>query len=203
MFHSKSVRESHRAQLMVILVFAVSAMMIGCQTEETDDDEHHTHHHKPRSFSVAFDRLVELHQQIRHEASHDGGDDHDHDDPDEHEHDHAEEHGHDHADEHDHADGHDHADSHSDQDRYEESLDIARWLPDLAAESDLDESAWNQTNRVAGRLETILKQVCSDDGDRRRKAYLNEISKIEDCHRELAKSNRLMMELDPAHRNEP
>ncbi|GIW98536.1 MAG: hypothetical protein KatS3mg111_1869 [Pirellulaceae bacterium] len=52
-------------------------------------------------------------------------------------------------------------------DVFTETSDIVRWLPDLAADSDLGEEPWNSVYATSQRLETILNEVQSRrDADR-------------------------------------
>ena len=184
---TRSPRGNCGGRIVIVLLAAI----LGCHSQEEAHDEHHSHHRKPHNYTAAVERLTELHTAITRGESHHHSDDHgdDHDD------DHGDDHGDDHDDHgHHHDDGHDDHDEHEHdhEDDYEKSLDIARWLPDLAADSDLEESEWNRVNKTANKLAAILVQVCSREGDARRKAYLEQESKIEGYHRELAKCKQLI-----------
>lgn len=55
---------------------------------------------------------------------------------------------------------------------FQELLDIVNWLPELAADSDLNESEWNSANAAAKVVAETLAKRRSDDG----KLSLKEIS---------------------------
>lgn len=61
----------------------------------------------------------------------------------------------------------------------DELRDIVRWLPELAADSDLKEAAWNQVRRHSRELATRLASLD-------REAYLREAAACADVWRELA-----------------
>ncbi|MBM4002059.1 MAG: hypothetical protein FJ295_02060 [Planctomycetes bacterium] len=58
-------------------------------------------------------------------------------------------------------------------DVFTEAHDVVRWLPELAADSDLGEEPWNIVYATAQRLEAILTEVRSPHVDDRSNAYLN------------------------------
>lgn len=75
----------------------------------------------------------------------------------------------------------------SDQiDGFTEFQDLVRWLPELAADSDLSEESWNAVYDTTQRLEKILIQVQSRSGDRRRETYLTYESELHRHQRVLA-----------------
>jgi len=74
-----------------------------------------------------------------------------------------------------------------DVDVFAEAYDIVRWLPMLAADSDLKEEPWNVVYATAGRIEKILVEVVAGDGDKRRKIYLQYDAELEQLHGELVK----------------
>ena len=57
-------------------------------------------------------------------------------------------------------------------DVFTEFQDLVRWLPELAADSDLGEESWNAVYDTTQRLEKILIQVQSRGGEHRRETYL-------------------------------
>lgn len=71
------------------------------------------------------------------------------------------------------------------EDEITESYDIVRWLPNLAADSDLAEPYWNRINESSESLLEILDEVMVQDEVKRRDSYLRHESKIEDLQREL------------------
>jgi hypothetical protein len=56
-------------------------------------------------------------------------------------------------------------------DIFMETHDVIRWLPELAADSDLDEDSWNQVDHTAQRMEAMLTAVLKRTGDARLAAY--------------------------------
>ena len=57
-------------------------------------------------------------------------------------------------------------------DVFSEAYDIVRWLPDLAADSDLKEESWNRIDHVARQMEAMLADVLCQPEDSRRQAFL-------------------------------
>jgi hypothetical protein len=68
--------------------------------------------------------------------------------------------------------------------------DLVRWLPALAADSDLEERPWNQVHTVANQLEVILTDASSKNGDERRATYLQYETAIERHLRQLLEIKR-------------
>lgn len=64
-------------------------------------------------------------------------------------------------------------------DVFAETYDIVRWLPMLAADSDLEEAAWNRVEGAARRLEEILTHVLSRGDDARKQAYFQYEKELE------------------------
>jgi len=46
-----------------------------------------------------------------------------------------------------------------------ELTDVVRWLPDIAAKSDLNETAWNSVDSISGRLTEIINAIEADAAD--------------------------------------
>jgi hypothetical protein len=63
-------------------------------------------------------------------------------------------------------------------DPLQEMSELVRWLPHLAADSDLKEEPWNLVNAAAQRLEAILAQSSLRTGDWRRETYLEHQTEI-------------------------
>ncbi len=76
-------------------------------------------------------------------------------------------------------------------DPYTEACDVARWLPGLAADSDLEEQAWMRVDDVSHRLEELLSGTLSRTSGARRPAYLERAAEIERLQRELGQVKRL------------
>jgi len=74
-----------------------------------------------------------------------------------------------------------------DIDVFVETSDIVRWLPTLAADSDLKEEPWNVVHGSAGRMEKILTEVVARDGDERIKIYLQYASELDQRYGELVR----------------
>jgi hypothetical protein len=70
-------------------------------------------------------------------------------------------------------------------DVFSEAFDIARWLPELAADSDLEEGPWNRVQDVAGQLEAILIDVLSRNDGERRETYLQYETELDRHQRQL------------------
>lgn len=70
-------------------------------------------------------------------------------------------------------------------DAFAEAYDIARWLPDLAADSDLEEAAWNRVHSTANQLEVILADALAQNENQRRARYLQYQSELERHQRQL------------------
>jgi hypothetical protein len=45
--------------------------------------------------------------------------------------------------------------------QWQELLDIVRWLPEIAGDSDLPEAEWNVVNRVSGELTPLVERHCA------------------------------------------
>ena len=103
-------------------------------------------------------------------------------------------HHHHHAHDHHHSHGHDHSHSHDHEhislDALQEMNDLVRWLPDLAADSDLKEEPWNRVHAATNALAVILTEASSQNGDERREAYLKHETVVEEHVRELLEIKR-------------
>jgi len=76
-------------------------------------------------------------------------------------------------------------------DVFAETYDIVRWLPMLAADSDLEEEPWNRVNTASGRLDEILTEVLARNGDDRRDTYLHYETELDEHQRELVEIKQL------------
>ena len=70
-------------------------------------------------------------------------------------------------------------------DVFAETSDVVRWLPMLAADSDLDEEPWNRVHAAARRLEQILPEVIARNGDDRSETYLQYETELDQLQRAL------------------
>ncbi len=75
-------------------------------------------------------------------------------------------------------------------DVFREAYDVVRWLPDLAADSDLEEQSSNRVRHVARRLETILVEVQSYNDSERQDAFFGYETELDRHYRELIEINR-------------
>jgi hypothetical protein len=74
----------------------------------------------------------------------------------------------------------------SELDAFTEAYDVARWLPELAADSDLPEGPWNKLDRAASDFVGILVALLRvEEDEARRAAYHEQERMIEQVHREL------------------
>jgi hypothetical protein len=80
-------------------------------------------------------------------------------------------------------------------DVFTESFDIARWLPELAADSDMEELPWNRVHEIASQMEKILGDVLSREDGQRRGAYRQFEMELERHRRGLAE---VKQQLKPA-----
>lgn len=154
-------------------------LLAGCHGVETEEAEHHMPPHMPVNFPAAVERLGELHEEIRARplaARTVGGarDEHKPDDSGNGNH-HHHDHGHDHDQHH----------SHVTLDALQEMYDVVQWLPDLAADSDLEEEPWNRVDRVSRRYQALLAAALAQSGDSRRQIYVDNETELEKLRREL------------------
>ncbi|QDU98847.1 hypothetical protein [Lignipirellula cremea] len=70
-------------------------------------------------------------------------------------------------------------------DVFVEASDVARWLPGLAADSDLEEQPWIRVERASRHYETLLADVMRRSGDERRAAYVAQETELARLQREL------------------
>jgi len=70
-------------------------------------------------------------------------------------------------------------------DAADEMVDIVRWLPELAADSDLTEEPWNRVDQLSLRLEEILTAVLAQERDQRAAAYRAQREELARLQREL------------------
>jgi hypothetical protein len=72
-------------------------------------------------------------------------------------------------------------------DVFAETYDIVRWLPMLAADSELKEEPWNRVHAASRSLEEILTAVLAFNGDDRRETYLQHEMELDQLQRALIK----------------
>lgn len=70
-------------------------------------------------------------------------------------------------------------------DVFAETHDIVRWLPMLAADSDLEEPPWNRVHAAARRLEKILTHVLSLGAEKRKETYFQYETELDQHQRTL------------------
>jgi len=159
----------------------------GCRSHATkENSEHYSSAHKPADYPAAVARMQDVHQEIRTgplvvrevHATHDHH------------------HHHDHSHEHHHSHGHAH--QHVHLDALQEMSDLVRWLPDLAADSDLKEEHWKRVYAAANSLEVILTEASSRSGDERRATYLQYETEIDRHLRQLTEIRRQFQSSDPS-----
>lgn len=136
----------------------------GCQTDTGEEAEHHFPAHQPIDYPSAVARMREVHQEIL------DGPLVARDAPVLREH-----HGHD-----------DHDDAEPEQlDALLEMSDLVNWLPDLAADSELEEEPWNRVYSISNRLQVITRDASALAGSKRRESYLRHEGEIEQHLRQL------------------
>ena len=155
------------AKLFVVVL--VAQCLVGCK--EAEHGDHIVYHHKPEGFKGAVNRLLVIHQSMVADAPlpeprhFDNHDDHHHD--------------------HDHDDGH--SDDHDDVvevEIFQELEDIVRWLPTIAADSDLPKEPWD---RINGQIKTLaeLTRLSGKDDEQKRSSYVENAEKIQSVLNEL------------------
>lgn len=70
-------------------------------------------------------------------------------------------------------------------DALSEAYDVVRWLPELAADSDLEEQPWIRVENAARRLEAIMTHVLSCSDDQRYEMYFQYETELEQHQRAL------------------
>lgn len=66
-----------------------------------------------------------------------------------------------------------------------EAYDVARWLPELAADSDLKEQPWLRVEHAARRMEALLAPILQQEGSGRLESYRARETDWDALHREL------------------
>lgn len=156
MTFSKKRTTAPSRYLSVTLLLLV-ALFQGC-----DGGEHHhnLNLHKPKNLELAIRRLKGIHLVITSNA------------PLPEPRTFIEDHDHDHAHSHSHSHSHSHADLESvEVSIFQELHDIVRWLPKIAADSDMDEETWNEVNQLQKRLEPLAEEITAAEKSDRRKVY--------------------------------
>ena len=150
------------------------AMLGGCSAA-TESHEHIVYFHKPADVQQAVNRLTEIHDQLVadgpipeprefHAHGHDHGDSG-------HGHSHSH-HGHSHS-------HHDHGHDHGEEEIvtvgiFEEWNDIVRWLPSIAADSDLSEAEWKRINSCCDDLSNLGSGFEGDTPDTEKRDQFRE-----------------------------
>ena len=100
------------------------------------------------------------------------------------------------VEDHDYGPGHDHLESAEkiheiEIDIFTELLDIARWLPDIAAKGAMPEGSWNRVKAISGQLSTEIDQLLGDQQAKaqKRTALQQESKKIDGLLTELETVN--------------
>lgn len=70
-------------------------------------------------------------------------------------------------------------------DRFTEAYDIARWLPEIAADSPLGRQPWDRVNECALALRSILGKIQAKQSDGRRMLYLQKAAEVERRYQQL------------------
>ncbi|WP_339733619.1 hypothetical protein [uncultured Gimesia sp.] len=47
----------------------------------------------------------------------------------------------------------------------QELTDIISWIPEMAADSELKHTAWNEVKQISGNLKNVFKQIDFEDAD--------------------------------------
>lgn len=75
-------------------------------------------------------------------------------------------------------------------DAISEAHDIARWLPEIAADSDLPESPWVRIEASAKEMQQILAGAMEFAESERREMYLRDASRLRQLNEELREVSR-------------
>ena len=176
-----TTRMKYSTAAVGVIVLTLAA---GCGANTTHEEpEFYFSGHKPDDYPTAVERIQETHQEIldrplvEREV-------------------HATHHHHDHPHDHDHSHSHEHGHEHAHLDALQEMSDLVRWLPDLAADSDLKEEPWNRVFAAAKSLEAILIEALSQSGEERRATYLQHESDVVRHLRELTEVGRQFERVD-------
>lgn len=64
-----------------------------------------------------------------------------------------------------------------------EFVDLAKWLPNLAAATDLEEQAWNSVSEISSQLQKITKELFAERGsdEELRKTYAAVATEVDTC----------------------
>lgn len=74
---------------------------------------------------------------------------------------------------------------------FTETHDIVRWLPELAADSDLEEQPWNRVCASSLRLESIMNEVLNAPHDDRPAMYLKYGTELDQLQHDLVEIKQL------------
>jgi hypothetical protein len=83
-------------------------------------------------------------------------------------------------------------------DLFTEMYDVIRWLPDLAADSDLAEEPWNRVAAASRNLEDILLEMLAVPADDRVGAYSDRETEHDRWLRQLLEIKQLFADQGPA-----
>lgn len=162
----------HITQLTFLLIaMAAVALSVGCQSAHEDHD-HIVYFHKPADVKHAVARLTEIHKAMlsagplpppQEFETHGSG---------HHHHSHGD-HGHDHDHDHDHEHDHEHEHEIVSVGIFEEWCDVVRWLPSIAANSDMNQTEWDQINAGCKSLSSLVSSLSGNQSDaEKRKIYV-------------------------------
>jgi hypothetical protein len=73
---------------------------------------------------------------------------------------------------------------------FHELFDIAKWLPELAGDSDLREEPWDVVNATADQLQSLLRDVLAARGDEQMEVYRARATSIESLIDQLTRVSR-------------
>ncbi len=175
---AKSLRRSVPQRTMRAAAISCLLLLVaGCSPGETEEPEHHFPPHQPVNFQAAVVRMQQVHEEIlagplkQREVKSSRVDPH------------AEE-------------GHE---EHSLLDPLEEMADLVRWLPELAADTDLEEAPWNKVHAASIQLEKIVSHASMHDGEERRSIYMKESEAVQQQLKVLEQTSQLLPPEDTPH----
>ena len=82
-------------------------------------------------------------------------------------------------------------------DLIDEFRDIVRWLPTLAADSDLDEFSWNEVHAIAKQLQALLFARVPTDAAERGSWYRTHRQQNEQFQQELLRIKKIALDTQP------
>lgn len=144
-----------------LFAFVISFYFAGCQGSG-ESHEHIVNYHKPSDFVEAITRLEEIHAALVSSDPLPSDREFVPDDYHSHSHDHDDgSHGH----------SHDHSDDIVKVSIFQELNDIVRWLPTIAADSDLPKKSWDAIAVQSKSLTNLMAKIRGKDASTKRKQY--------------------------------